>query len=84
MNRHLACAVVSEEQQIGFRAKFESDLPRRQQRIENSGAANALGARIGFRARAPGLQHRLRDHLSPAPRSRPGVRTSPRYAQMQM
>ena len=83
MNRHLACAVVSEEQQIGFRAKFESDLPRRQQRIENSGAANALGARIGFRARAPGSSTDC-ENLSPAPRSRPGVRTSPRYAQMQM
>jgi hypothetical protein len=49
-----ARAVVSEKQQVGFQAKFESDLPRRQQRIENSGVANAIGARIGFPARAPG------------------------------
>ena len=47
-------AVVSEEQQVGLRAKLERDLPGRQQRTENSGVANAFGARIGFPARAPG------------------------------
>ena len=46
-------AVVSEEQQVGFRAKLESDLPQRQQRIENSALRmpSVLGEASRVRAR---------------------------------
>ena len=55
-------AVVSEEQQVGFRAKFESDLPQRQQRIENS--ALRMAAVLGKASRVrPRLHCRRREEI---------------------